>query len=802
MTESILLLEDDAGAVELEKRALARAGWSVLAVPLVADAVKCLREHSFRAIVADYNLPDGEPWPLMEAARLKTPGIPVILVTAMGSERVAAQALHYGVSEYVKKIDGFWEELPPAVERAVRAAEVQQGLQVSDKLFQLIAANLSDLIVTGNLRGEVHYVSPACRFVLGYQPREFKEAFGMELVHPDDRERIAALLSGADRLSQKSVTFRFRARHGDYRWLESNINRLRDPANGTHELVAISRDITERKKAEEEITRLNAILEGRVAELNKASGDLIVARERAEVANRAKSDFLAAMSHEMRTPLNAILGTTELLGETTLDAVQRNYLEWCRRTGTTLLALINDILDLSKIESGHFELEHVPFDLDDVIDKTAEIVALKANSDAVGFIVRVDPETPLRLIGDPGRLQQILLNLLGNAVKFTKSGEIRLTVSPKPGGQAGHVQFEVSDTGIGIPAGKLEMIFEDFTQADSSTTRRFGGTGLGLGIARRLVEAMGGRLTVSSVVAKGSTFRFAAPFPIDPLPPEAEASWPARELAGKPILILDHSPIGRAILHEMCLAWGMAPVAAASAGEAGELVVGSTEAGHPFPLAIVDSFETVAQIRTLSPDTRIILASAGDRPGNGVRTPNSDVSGAVFKPIRRRELLRIVTATLNPAVPPRAAAGSGEGTAPIAIGAAPERPPLRVLVADDLEDNRLLVNAFLKGPGYALKFAQDGAEALGLFKDQKFDVILMDVNMPLIDGLAATRSIRALEERNHLSHTPILAFTADALVTDEEASRAAGCDSHVAKPISKGKLLAAIEDILPRAANF
>ena len=477
MTESILLLEDDAGAVELEKRALARAGWSVLAVPLVADAVKCLREHSFRAIVADYNLPDGEPWPLMEAARLKTPGIPVILVTAMGSERVAAQALHYGVSEYVKKIDGFWEELPPAVERAVRAAEVQQGLQVSDKLFQLIAANLSDLIVTGNLRGEVHYVSPACRFVLGYQPREFKEAFGMELVHPDDRERIAALLSGADRLSQKSVTFRFRARHGDYRWLESNINRLRDPANGTHELVAISRDITERKKAEEEITRLNAILEGRVAELNKASGDLIVARERAEVANRAKSDFLAAMSHEMRTPLNAILGTTELLGETTLDAVQRNYLEWCRRTGTTLLALINDILDLSKIESGHFELEHVPFDLDDVIDKTAEIVALKANSDAVGFIVRVDPETPLRLIGDPGRLQQILLNLLGNAVKFTKSGEIRLTVSPKPGGQAGHVQFEVSDTGIGIPAGKLEMIFEDFTQADSSTTRRFGGTG-------------------------------------------------------------------------------------------------------------------------------------------------------------------------------------------------------------------------------------------------------------------------------------------------------------------------------------
>ncbi len=800
MSESILLVEDDAGTVELEKRALARAGWSVLAVPLVGDAVKCLREHSFRAIVTDYNLPDGEPWPLMEAARLKIPRIPVILVTAMGSERVAAQALHYGVSEYVMKIDGFWEELAPALERAVRAAQVQEGLQMSDKLFQLIAANLSDLIVTGNLRGEVHYVSPACRFVLGYQPKEFKEAFGMDLVHPDDREGITALVSEADRLNQKTVTFRFRAQHGGYRWLESNINRLRDPANGTHELIAISRDVTERKRAEEEITRLNAVLAGQVAELNKASGDLIVARERADIANRAKSDFLAAMSHEMRTPLNAILGMAELLGETALNSVQRNYVERCRRTGATLLALINDILDLSKIESSRFELEQIPFDLEDVIEKTAEVVALRAHLKGVGFFVRVDPETPLRLIGDPGRLQQVLLNLLGNAVKFTEIGEIRLTVSPGSGVR-NHVQFEVSDTGIGIPAEKLDKIFEDFTQADSSTTRRYGGTGLGLGIARRLIGCMGGHLTVSSVVAKGSTFRFVAPFPIDPHPAETVESELAKELAGRPILILDRSPVSRAILHEMCLAWGTAPVAGASPGEARELVAEAIEAGHPFPLAIVDeSFGSLAQIRTLNPDIHIILALSGDRPEDLVRKESSGVS-VVFKPIRRRELLRRIAAVLCPAVLARTAAGEGDRTVAIGPGAGPEGPPVRVLVADDSEDNRFLVNAFLSGPGYALKFAENGAEALGVFERQKFDLVLMDVNMPVMDGLAATKSIRALEKRNNLAHTPILAFTADALVTDQEASRSAGCDAHLAKPISKDKLLAAIENILPHTAN-
>jgi PAS domain S-box-containing protein len=900
-SEEILLVEDDEVIAELEKRVLSRAGWRVRAVHRVKDAVALLREQSFRAIVLDYRLPDGEPWIVVTAAKLRIPRVPVIMVTAMGSEGVAAEALQRGVSDYVRKADGFYQELPEVVSRVTKAAAAEESLHLGDRLFQLISGSLSDLILVGNLEGGVSYISPACQYLLGYQAQELKAALDLELVHPEDQSRVVDLLANIRRRRQSSLIFRCRARQGDYRWIESNVNLINDSTTGNSKVIAISRDITERKKAEDEITKLNATLdlalngakdyaiftlncEGLVAswnsgaerlkgysapaivgrhfsifypmdevrrehpaeilriaaregrfeeegwrvrkdgsrfwanavitalrdgtgelrgfskvtrdatELKKAADDLASACRRAEEANRAKSEFLAAMSHEIRTPMNAILGMTDLLKETELDSVQREYTDRCRRAGASLLTLINDILDLSKIESGRFELEQIPFDLEDLVEQTVEMIASRAHLKGVGLFARVDPETPLQLIGDPARLRQILINLLGNAVKFTQSGEIVLNVSALGSGDPARLRFAVTDTGIGIPADKLGAIFEDFTQAESSTTRRFGGTGLGLGIARRLVNCMGGDLTVSSVLGQGSTFAFDAIFAINQHPLPAELPQGAQDLAGRHVLIVDDNTTNRLILSRMCSGWGMLPSEAGSAADASRLVEEALREQRPYALAILDvlmpdvgGFETLTQIRALSPGVPIIMSTSNNQPGDATKARALGASAFTVKPIRRAELLRLVLAAIRPDHP--AVTQPPAGTPKTNAGAAG-----KILVAEDSEDNRFLVEVYLGSEGYDLTFVENGQDALDAFEKETFDLVLMDIQMPVMDGLEATELMRALERRNTRTRTPILALTADALLGDAERSHSAGCDGHLAKPISKEDLITAIEN--------
>ena len=654
-----MVVEDDEATAELERRSLTRAGFVVHTVHCVTGAVGLLRERNFGAIVVDYQLPDGEPWPLIEEANRKIPRTPVIMVTAMGSEGVAAEALHRGVSDYVMKADGFLTELPKAVHRVIEAATAEQSLHLSDKLFQLIAGNLSDVILIADLQGGVTYVSRACQNVLGYQPHELKAALGLDLVHPDDREAVCAKLATIAQRGQSSLIYRCRAKNREFRWIESNLNLFRSSANATSELIVISRDVTERKNAEEEIKKLNALLESRLLDLRNTSVALVSARQHADEANHAKSNFLAAMSHEIRTPMNAILGMSDLLKETQLDPTQREYVDRCRRAGSNLLSLVNDILDLSKIESGRVELEKIPFDLEDLVAKTIDLLAPRTHMKGIRLSAFIAPQVSLRLIGDPVRLQQILVNLIGNAVKFTERGEVVVTVMPHENGQPGHLRFDVADTGIGIPASKLETIFDNFTQAEASTTRRFGGTGLGLGIARKLVQCMQGSLTVRSTVGEGSTFSFDVVFVIN---------------------------------------------------------------GQPEPL-------------------RTIVAAAPHR---------REDSGARAK----------------------------------------------LLVAEDSEDNRFLVEAYLSDQAFDLRFVENGEEACHLFEVEKFDLVIMDVQMPVMDGLIATESIRAFERQHSRARTPILALTADALVGDSERSQAAGCDGHIAKPVSKEELVSAIRGAL------
>ena len=905
LSDEILLVEDDEVVAELEKRVLLEAGCTVRSVHSVKDALALLGEQSFRAIVLDYRLPDGAPWPVVDAANAQIPRTPVLLASAMDSEAIVADAFQRGVADYLKKAYGFWNELPDAVSRIARAAAIEQNLQLGDELFQVITGNLSDVILVGDMRGRARYISPACLYVLGYQPEELKEVLSIDLIHPEDQGLMTSLLANIGRHGQGTLTYRCRTKSGSYRWLESNVSLVRDPASGAQEVVAISRDVTERKHAAEEINKLKVNFElllngakeyavvmldrqGRVTSWNSAAERIVgyaaqevigchfsifhpaaaalpqadeilakaeqegcfseegwrerkdgslfwasvtitalydadgelcgfslmthdateakktaealaLARQHADEANRAKGDFLVAMSHEIRAPLNAILGLTDVLNETELNPDQREYVARCRRAGAGLLTIINDLLDLSKIESGRFELEKVPFDLEDLLETTAELIAPRAHLKGVALQARVAPEAPTHLIGDPVRLQQVLINLLGNAAKFTESGWIILSVSPDPNGPPGHLRFVVSDTGIGIPEAKLDTIFEDFSQEESSSARRFGGTGLGLGIARRLVHSFGGQLTVSSVFGEGSTFTFDAHFavPEEPLPVALPPG--AQDLAGRHVLLLDDDPANRRTMNKMCVSWGMATSAADSISEGLALLSEAKRRQQPFSLAILNAltpeeggFAALAQIQSANPELPVIMTASQTQPGDTAKARALGAAALLLHPFRRAEMLRLLLAALRPVE-----AAKPEPVAPVPANPAlkPNSPPTKILIAEDSDDNRFLIEVYLGELPYDLRFVENGQDAINLFEREEFDLVLMDIQMPIMDGLTATRAIRELERRTPRARTPILALTANAILGDAEESQAAGCDGHLAKPISKEELVTAIENI-------
>jgi len=520
------------------------------------------------------------------------------------------------------------------------------------------------------------------------------------------------------------------------------------------------------------------------------AAELADVSRKAEEANLAKSRFLATMSHEIRTPMNAILGMADLLWESRLDTTQRRYVEIFRRHGHTLLALINDLLDLSKIEAGRFELERVDFSLDDVLQQALELIAPRARTKGLTLTLDRESSTPASLIGDPLKLRQVLVNLLGNAVKFTERGDISLVVSSAAACRSGEITFAVSDTGPGIPSEQLEHVFADFVQADSSTTRKFGGTGLGLGISRRLVELMGGRLEVTSTVGRGSTFRFSAIF---------ELGQPHRvpreviDLEGCRILLIDDDAINRLVLRETLAAWGAASQDFGEPERAlTELARGLSEQ-QPYSLAIVDGllpgmdgFEAARRIRLLAPDLPVVMLASDTKQGDEARRLDAGISGLAIKPVSRPELLRVVSKALQMTIGERAPTMLTEPQSR-------SRRNLSVLVAEDFADNRVLVEAYLKGSGHTITFADHGRHALELFMAGRFDLVLMDIQMPVMDGLEATRAIRAFEIGEARTPIPIIALTANARPEDIERSRLAGCNDHLSKPITRRDLLDAIE---------
>ena len=664
----------------------------------------------------------------------------------------------------------------------VKRKRSDEKLRSSEEQFRQLAENIREVFfIREPDRPGLTYLSPAYEEVWGRPPQEACERTDawLDTIHPDDREEAVGLFARIDNGKGGKAQFRIVRPDGSIRFISSRGFPIFDDEGRLRRVVGIAEDVTGAKRAEAEI---------------------LAAKDAAEAANRAKSEFLANMSHEIRTPMNGIMGMTDLLLDTDLSRQQRDDLNAVKASADSLLNVINDILDFSKIEARKLSLETIEFSLRDSVDTAMKSLGIQAASKNLELICQHAPDLPEAVLGDPGRLRQVLVNLVGNAIKFTQHGEVVVCVE-KLSETSDNVQlhFSVRDTGIGISPEKQKTIFEAFAQADASSTRRFGGTGLGLTISSQLVQLMGGRIWVESEVGKGSTFHFNVRLGLaDPVPARS-APLDAARLHGMPVLAVDDNAINRHILSEIFSRWGMNPTLATGANEALIAMQNADAAGMPFTLVIVDAqmpdIDGFTLVESIKLDPRLagavimMLTSCG-QPGDAERCLTLGASAYLTKPIGESELRKATLQVL----------GRGESA---------ERQPrmvtrhslsvgqkiLRVLVAEDNAVNQLLTKRLVENQGHTVVLVASGRQALEAIEAGNVDLVLMDVQMPDMNGFEATAAIRERERRTK-GHLPIIAMTANAMQGDKELCLDAGMDAYVSKPVNLNELFTAIERVM------
>jgi two-component system sensor histidine kinase/response regulator len=776
-----ILIVDDNPAKRLSLRAaLEPLGFDIVEAGSGVAALRCVTAQDFAVILLDVRMPnmDGFETAAHIRKRRQSEMTPIIFITAHARTEVLNSDL------YVQgAVDVMFPPVPPVELRAkvsvfanlfIRAEDLaQRARDVQTYADQLTIVTDASPIGIFQVDAQKRYVyaNPGWAKILGIP---CDQAIGQAWDHNLDLERLAgpvyALDDGAPVQSELGQRFKLSTPGGVSRIILVTSKSIPDGDGGIAGWVGTVADVS-----------ADAWLEEALAD----------ARDKATEASRLKSNFLANMSHEIRTPMNGVIGMTAILLETDLDARQHDYVETVRISGEALLTIIDDILDFSKVEAGMLEIENIPFSVRDVVGDVLDLLAGSVHAKGLELIAALDDAVPSVVSGDPGRVRQVLTNLIGNAVKFTPTGEVVVRVAAEQDGEQIIIRFDVMDTGDGIAPTKLESIFAPFVQADTSDSRKYGGTGLGLAISSQLVAIMGGRCGVSSQLGEGSDFWFTirvSPVQGGTEPPPVDA-----DLSGVTVLVVDDNATSRLALSGYLRSWGMA-VTTADSGEAGLAALRDQAVdGEPFAVTILD--HSMPEV-----DDRELATAIGDDPA--IRTRLVVMTGLGQEPGHLDAAASGVCATLSKPVHPEALLTSVRTALGLAdVGLADERPVEllastddarsgRVLLAEDNAINQKVAVAMLSGAGYHVDTVSNGAEAVAAFAIHPYDLILMDCQMPELNGYEATAAIRASEGSGR--HIPIIAMTAAARQEDRERCLAEGMDSYLAKPVNKATLLALV----------